>query len=137
MAFTRQVLSIPVDLAGLAGTGALNLVDSLSLGFKYAIESIRWLTTQTLTGSGGTQDFEIRAGATTGTVLATLTASLASHSAAGATAVAAVAAAQDGASYISADTGTFSIVRKSGGTAFTAGAGVLLVTIRQREQARR
>lgn len=136
-AFIRTQLCIPISAVSLAGTGAITIADQLPTGFKFSVESVRFLTTVLLVGAGGVQTFEVRKGATTGTLLASVAPAIATEATVGTHKVGEVAAAAESAAYVGSDAGTISIVRAAGGTAFSAGEGVLLINLRQRQQSRR
>jgi hypothetical protein len=115
----------------------MTLLDAFAPGYKFSVESVKFITRVGLVGAGGVQTFEVRKGGTTGTTLATVAPAIATQATIGQHATGVVGATNESSAYVGADTGTISITRASGGTAFSAGEGILLVTLRQRQQGRR
>lgn len=135
---TKETLLVVPSVTGiLDGTGALTLIDTrLADGFRQSLEKITYVSTVAHTGAGGTQTFKVRKGGATGTVIATITLTLAALQTSGGKSVQASVAVADEAIARFVDTDTLSFTRDSGGTAFTAGSGQFILTWRQRAQAR-
>lgn len=133
--FIRTVLPVRVPLTGvLDQAGAVTFVLSAVLGFKAELQGVRYIPDVTGAGAGATQALRVRKGNATGTILATVTPTLANHVMGGATLTGDVAAAQANDAKFG-DTDTFSIT-KDAGTVFSAAGGTLLLIFRQRPQAR-
>lgn len=133
--FIRTVQSFRIPLVGvLDQAGAITFVLSAVLGFKAELESLRFIPDVAGAGAGATQALSVRKGNASGTILATVTPTLANHVLGGPTLTASVAAAQANDAKFS-DTDTFSIT-KAAGTVFTGAGGTLLLVFRQRPQAR-
>lgn len=111
-----------------AGTGAVEIVTDLVPGFRLFVEKV-WAVVQVAgTGAGATRTFRVLKGAST--VVATRTLALADTTPVGAVVPFTVTPAN--AEIGDADTLTVDFA--SGGTAFTAGAVVLIIQYRTRAQ---
>lgn len=111
-----------------AGTGAAEPVTDYVAGFQYVIEKVTFVTQVAGTGASASRTFRVIKGAST--VVATVTLALADTATVGALKAFTVTSANADFS----DTDTLTVDFASGGTAFTAGAGVLLVQYRQQPQ---
>lgn len=135
--YQRSIIPVHVTGAALSGTGALNLINAMTPGFRFWIEKLVWVTTNTIAGAGGSQTFHVRKGGPTGTSVASVNPTVASQATMGTVLEDAVAAADEDAAHLGADTDTLSVTRDASGTSITGGDGILYVVIRQREQARK
>ena len=133
---TIPILVAPAVTGIGDGTGALTLVNTLVLGYTARVEKIRFISGSIATGSGATQTYKLRVGGATGTVVATLTLTLATVNAVGKYVEASVAAADSATARFNDLTG-LSLTRDSGGTAFTKLEGIFEVVVAQKPQARR
>jgi len=124
--FTRASTDIYFPLP--AGTGAVEIATDLVLGFAYTVEKAEFITQVAGTGASASRTFRVLKGAST--VAATRTLVLADTTPVGKSVAFTVTAAD--ASF--SDTDTLTVDFASGGTAFTAGAGVVRITYRQRNQ---
>jgi hypothetical protein len=106
------------------GTGAVEYVTDWTPGFSFVVEAVTWYTAVAGTGSGASRTFRVLKGAST--VVATATLALADTSDVGEAKAFAVTAADAEFS----DTDTLTVDFASGGTAFTAGAGNLVIRCR-------
>lgn len=137
-AFLRhEVVVLPVvSYVGVAdGNTAITILDTFKLGYRAAIEKLRFVSSSIATGAAATLSFELRKGGPTGTVIAQLDLALADVSAVGKFKEVAVAAASADTARLF-DTDGFSITRKATGTAFTKLEGAFSVVVRQMPQAR-
>lgn len=134
-AFVRTHLAIRIPLTGvLDQAGAVTLLLSHVINFKCFLERAIFLPDVTGAGAGATQALRIRKGNATGTILATVTPTLATHVLGGAGIVGAVAAADsETARFVDGDTLS---ITKDAGTVFSAGGGTLILEFRQRPQGR-
>lgn len=135
-AFQRHLVPVRIPLLGVLDTaGAVTFLASLSLGFIATLEKVIFVPDVTGAGAGATQGLRIRKGGAAGTILATVTATLANH-VMGAAGIAGSVAVADEPVARFADLDTISIT-KDAGTVFTAAGGTLLLQFRQRPQGRR
>ncbi len=133
----ERLLDVPAITGFLDGTGALTLIDSRTAdGYVQYLEAIVFISSTAFTGTSGTQTFKVRKGGATGTVIATITLTLADMQTSAPKFKRATVAAADEANARFNDTDTLSFTRDSGGTAFTAGAGAFHLIWRQRPQGR-
>ena len=134
-AFVRTHASVRIPLAGVLDVaGAVTFLLSFVVGYKVALERITYIPDVTGAGAGATQALNVRKGNATGTILATVTPTLANHVMGAAGLVGHVSAANDSiARFVDGD--TYSIT-KDAGTVFTAAGGTLRLTFRQRPQGR-
>jgi len=119
-----QVVSIPIQLTAMT-TAAADLVTNYTPGFAFEILDFSFAVTTLGTGAGASQVLNLEIGTTnvTGGVLTLL---LADATPLGkVTAATAITAANTGAA-----TDTISVEVAASGTVFTAGAGVLLIRLR-------
>lgn len=124
-----STLSIPIQLASMT-TSAADLVTAFTPGYKFKILGLSFATTTVSTGDGASQVLNLEIG-TTNLTGGALTLTLAGTDTLGElTAATAVTAANTGA----ADA-TISVEVAASGTVFTAGSGVLLVTIQNMDVA--
>lgn len=124
--FLRHFLSALANLP--AGTGAATLRAAFTPGFQLTVEKVRFITTVAGTGAGASRVVRLlKNGAT---VIATRTLVLADTAAIGQTVDFTVTAADA----TLRDTDTLTIDVAAGGTAFTAGQGIVEVQCRQRPQ---
>lgn len=131
----RTVIPVRVPLAGvLDQAGAITFLLSMVLPFKGVLERVTYVPDVTGAGAGATQALRVRKGNATGTILATVTPTLANHVLGGAGLVGTVAAA-DSETARFGDNDTFSIT-KDAGTVFSAAGGTLFLTFWQRPQAK-
>lgn len=134
-AFVRTHLTFRIPLVGVLDTaGAVTFLASFVVPFKAVLERLTFVPDVAGTGVGATCALQVRKGAAAGTVIATVTPTLALHVLGGPAIVETVAAADDETSKFK-DGDTLSIT-KAAGTVFTAGGGTLILTFRQRPQAR-
>lgn len=136
-AFQRHIVPVRIPLTGvLDQAGAVTFLLSCNLGFIATLESAKYIPDVAGAGAGATQALRIRKGNASGTILATVTPTLATHvlGGAGIAGVGVVAADEPSARF--GDTDTFSIT-KDAGTVFSAGGGTLWMVFRQRPQGRR
>lgn len=132
----RHVIPIRIPLVGvLDQAGAVTLLASLVVPFKAQLVSATYLPDVAGAGAGATQALRIRKGGATGTILATVTPTLALHVLGGPGIVGNVAATEASLAQF-VDNETLSIT-KDAGTVFSAAGGTLLLTFWQRPQARR
>lgn len=118
-----HTLSIPIQLAAMT-TSAADLVTNFTPGFKFKILAVDFVTTTLGTGSGASQTLNLEIG-TTNVTGGVVNPTLAGTDTLGElTAGTAVTAANTGSA-----SDTISVEVAASGTAFTAGAGVLLVRI--------
>ena len=132
--WVRSVITIPIEAAQLAGTGLLPVVTSWVPGFKFRVQSMSFVAKTTLVGAGGAQAFVLRKGGAAGTAIVAVSALIANDGV-GEFAQTDVAAADMDDAYFRSDSDTLTINRTASGTAFSAGAGELLVVIMVRAQA--
>jgi hypothetical protein len=134
--FTRIERSFRLPLVGFFDqAGAVTFLLSFVLGYRAEVERAWFVPDVTGAGAGASQAIRIRKGNATGTILATITATLANHVMGGpGLDSGAVTAANELASQLS-DTDTISIT-KDAGTVFSAAGGTLHVIFRQKPQAR-
>jgi len=113
-----------------AGTSAGDVVTAFVPGFKFKLLALDFITSVAGVGSSASQVFNLEIG-TTNVTAGTLTLTEASTATVGAlTAGAAITGANTGTA-----SDTFSVEMAASGTAFTAGAGTLLVTIQNMDTA--
>lgn len=116
-------LSIPIQLASMT-TSAADLVTAFTPGYKFKILGLSFATTTVSTGDGASQVLNLEIG-TTNLTGGALTLTLAGTDTLGElTAATAVTAANTGSA-----SDTISLEVAASGTVFTAGEGVLVVTI--------
>lgn len=123
---TRHQLPVYVPLP--AGTTAAEIVTDWVGGFTYTLESAKAYVAVAGAGAGATRTFRVLKGAST--VVATGAATEAGTATLGAEIVLTVTAANATFS----DTDTLTVDFDAGGTAFTAGALNLVLTVRQDSQ---
>lgn len=133
--FVRTTLAFGIPLAGvLNASGAVTFLLSFVVPFKASLERVTFIPEVAGAGAGATQALKVRKGNATGTVLATVTPTLAAHvmGAAGITDTV-TAANEEAARFVDGDTLS---ITKDAGTVFSAAGGTLLLTFRQRPQSR-
>jgi hypothetical protein len=106
------------------GTGAAEIVTDWTAGFNFVVEAVSYYTAVAGTGTSASRTFRVLKGAST--VVATATLALADTSDLGEAKAFTVTAADAEFS----DTDTLTVDFASGGTAFTAGAGNLVIRCR-------
>jgi hypothetical protein len=122
-----QQISFPANLAAgpPAGTSAADMVTAFVPGYRFELVALDFVTSIAGTGAGASQVYNLEIG-TTNVTGGTCTVTLASTSAVGElTAGAAITALATGSA-----TDTISIEQAASGTAFTAGQGSFVVTLR-------
>jgi hypothetical protein len=131
----RTSLSFTIPLAGVLNTaGAVTVLLSYVVTFKGWLERIEFIPEATGAGAGATQALKVRKGNATGTVLATVTPTLANHVFGAAGLVANVAAADaETAKFVDGDTLS---VTKDAGTVFSAAGGTLRLIFWQKPQSK-
>lgn len=118
-----QKLFFPHTFIG--GTAAVEPVTTHTLGFKFKILSWVFVTEVLLVGAGGSRVANMEINSTdVGTVASTITIPIANAVVGTITAGTAVSGANTGTA-----SDTFSIEIAAGGTAFTAGSGVFVITV--------
>lgn len=122
----RGYLNIYVPLP--AGTTAAEIVTDLVAGFKFTVEAVSYFAAVAATGAGASRTFRVLKGAST--VVASRTLLLAEADTLGEQAALTVVPAD--ATFLDGDVLTVDFA--SGGTAFTAGAGNLVIRYRTRMQ---
>jgi hypothetical protein len=134
-AFVRTTLAFRIPLTGvLDQAGAITYLLSFVMPFKAVLERVTYIPDVAGAGAGATQAISVRKGNASGTVLATVTPTLALHVMGAAGIVATVAAAdEDKARFVDGDTLS---ITKAAGTVFSAAGGTLILTFRQRPQAK-
>ncbi len=124
-----MIVSFPVHFASMT-TGAVNLVNAYTPGFNFKVVGATLAVTNVGTGSGATQTINLEIGSTAvtgGVINPTLSTC--------GTVGALVAGTSVTAANVGTNTSTFSIQAASGGTVFTAGDGVILVTLQNLDTA--
>lgn len=111
-----------------AGTGAAEPVTDYVAGFQYVVEKVTYITQVAGTGASASRTFRVVKGAST--VVATATIVLADTDVVGEQKAFTVTAANADFS----DTDLLTVDFTAGGTAFTAGAGVIVIQYRQQPQ---
>lgn len=135
-AFVRTHKEFHLGLVGVGdAAGAVSFLVDYVMPYKAALERVTFTPSTAGAGAGASQVFKVRKGGATGTVIATITLTLANTAIGGAGVVATVAAADDRTATFK-DGDTLSITKDAGGTAFTTFDGILSLTFRQRPQAR-
>jgi len=134
-AFVRTTLDFRIPLTGvLDQAGAITYLLSYVIPFKAVLERVAYIPDVTGAGASATQAISVRKGNATGTILATVTPTLALHVMGAAGIVTPVAAATDeAAKFVDGDTLS---ITKAAGTVFSAAGGTLQLTFRQRPQGR-
>lgn len=134
-AFVRTNMTIRIPLVGvLDQAGAVTVLLSHVIRFKCFLERATFLPDVAGAGAGATQALRVRKGNAAGTILATVTPTLANHVLGGAGIEGAVAAVDSEiARFVDGDTLS---ITKDAGTVFTAAGGTLELTFRQRPQGR-
>lgn len=119
-----QTVAIPIQLASMT-TSAADLVTNYVPGYAFELLSLEFITTTIGTGTSASQVLNLEIGTTnvTGGVLTLLLAD--TNTLGKKTAATAITAANTGTA-----TDTLSVEVAAGGTVFTAGAGILLVKLR-------
>lgn len=131
----RTVLPVRIPLTGvLDQAGAITYLLSYVMPFKANLERIVYVPDVAGAGAGATQAISVRKGNAAGTILATVTPTLATHVMGAAGLVGLVAAAQAGDARFN-DGDTLSIT-KAAGTVFSAAGGTLFLVFFQRPQAK-
>ena len=134
-AFVRTTIDFRIPLTGVLDTaGAVTYLLSYVVPFKAVLERVTYIPDVTGAGAGATQAISVRKGNASGTILATVTPTLANHVLGAAGLATAVAAATDETAKF-VDNDTLSIT-KAAGTVFSAAGGTLQLTFRQRPQGR-
>lgn len=129
--FTRTQHGIYIPLP--AGTTAAEIVTDWVAGYEFLVEKVRAFVAIAGTGAGATRTLRVLKGAST--VVATATVTLASTDTLGEEQTFTVT--DDDATNLFTDTDVLTVDFPNGGTAFTAGALNLLLTLRTEPQARR
>ncbi len=127
-----QQIAFHLDLAAgpMAGTSAADVVSLFVPGYKFKLLALDFVTSIAGTGSSSTQTLNLEIG-TTNVTLGTLVITLASTNVVGElTAGAAITGNNEGSA-----SDTISVEVAVSGTAFTAGKGVLIVTIQNMDMA--
>ena len=136
--WVRQVIRFTVPFTTfLSTTGQVNFELSKLHGFAFEIEKIEILPTTIGTGAGATRVINVRKGSATGTVVATVTATLANQGVLGVVTVGTVTTAGDVNKFSDQGAAPDALTIEfptAGSVVFTAGGLELLVTIRQRNQ---
>lgn len=136
-AVVRVVLPIRLPLTGFLDTaGAVSFLVSVPVPYGVTFESMRFIPDVAGAGAGASQVISLRKGNATGTVIDTITLTLANHVLGGAgVASTGVTAANDATAKLRpAD--TFSVTKNAGGTVFSAAGGTLWLIGRQHPQSR-
>ena len=129
------ILAVRIPLVGvLDQAGAVTFLLSHVIPFKVQIERLVYVPDVAGAGAGATQAISVRKGNASGTILATVTPTLANHVLGGAGLVGTVAAADSDTARL-VDNDTISIT-KAAGTVFSAGGGTLYILGWQRPQAK-
>ena len=132
--FIRVPLTFRLPLTGVANqAGAVTFVNGFSVGFWASLERAFLQVVAAGAGAGATQTFRVRKGGPTGTIIATITATLANQTL-GASIEATVT--ETNTSEISPND-TISITKDAGGTVFTTFDANLVLVFRQAPQTRR
>ena len=76
-AFRREIRDVPIGF--LASVAQLNLVLSTAIDFAFELVAVRLVTTVVGTGAGATRLINIRKGSATGTIVGSVTATLANQ----------------------------------------------------------
>jgi hypothetical protein len=122
----RSTLNVYIPIP--SGTSAAEIITDWVAGFGYTVESVKAYVAVAGTGSGATRTLRVIKGAST--VVASGTVTLAGTDTLGEQTALSVTAANAEFS----DTDTLTVDFASGGTAFTAGALNLVITLRQKPQ---
>jgi hypothetical protein len=131
--YSRSTLALTIPFTGFLSVATqVNLVLSKLLGFKAELEKVELVTTVVGTGAGATRLINIRKGSATGTVVGTITPTLANQGVLGVVLTGAVVTAGAANKFDDADTVTVEL--PAAGTAFSAGGGDLILTFRQLHQ---
>lgn len=129
--YVRQHLAITVPFTGfLSVATAANLMLSKTLGFAAELEKVEFVTTVVGTGTSASRTINVRKGSATGTLCGTLNPTLANQGTLGAV-LAGTVTTTAGANLFG-DSDTLTIEFPASGTAFTAGGGDLILTLRVR-----
>lgn len=117
-------------------TGAVNIITSLTLGFRFTLERFGFITTTVAGASAGSQVFKVRKGGASGTVLITLTLAYTSADTLGEVATEASPGSGITVEQLTfGDSDTLSVTRDSGGTDYTTKPeGLFYIRFRQRLQ---
>lgn len=124
--YNRQTITVPVAILSLQGTAAAVLT-SWTPGFAFEVEKVDYLVKVAHTGSNATRAFTLKRGAT---AVAVITPTVAATGTVGAV-VAQTSLTPSVARFSSTDAMTIDFAT---GTAFTAGEGSLLITVRLKAQ---
>lgn len=132
--FIRIPMSFRIPLTGVANqAGAVTFVDSFPIGFWASLERAFFQVAAAGAGAGATQTFRVRKGGATGTILATITATLANQTLG---AVIAATVTETNTSELRPND-TITITKDAGGTVFTTFDANLVLVFRQAPQTRR
>lgn len=132
----RTHMSFRLPLTGFLDTaGAVTYLLSHVINYKAQLERVVFIPDVAGAGAAASQVIKVRKGNASGTVLATVTLTLATHVMGAAGITGAVAAADSEAAKF-VDNDTLSITKDAGGTVFSAGGGTLRLTFFQKPQAK-
>lgn len=126
--FTRTPFNFYIPLP--TGTGAVEPITDIVPGFNFIVEKVTMVTAVAYTGASASRTFRILKGAST--VAATRTLVLADGATVGQKVEFTVSTTV--ADTVFGDADTLSVDFVAGGTAFTAGAGNLIITVRELAQ---
>lgn len=133
--FVRTMLPFRIPLTGvLDQAGAVTYLLNFVPGFRGEIEKVWYIPDVAGAGAGATQQLSVRKGNASGTIVAFVTPTLATHVMGGAGIAGSVSAANDETAKFR-DTDTLSITKEAG-TVFSAAGGTLWIQFRQKPQAR-
>ena len=133
--FVRVDRSFRIPLTGvLDQAGAITFLDSYVVTCRCALERVTFIPDVAGAGAGATCALQVRKGAAAGSVIASVTPTLALHVLGGPGIAADVTAANDQLATFK-DGDTLSIT-KAAGTAFSGAGGTLVLTFRMKPQAR-
>lgn len=127
---TRTIVAITVPQAALAGATGATLAVCQSLGFQFDLESAQYVATVAHAGAGATQTIRIRKGNATGVTAASVALTVGDLGTMGNSK--AIPVTKGNASFSDAD--TLSVTIDTGGVAFTAAGGELILVLRERPQ---
>lgn len=134
---SRQHLAITVPFTGFLSVATqANLILSKALGFKAELEKVELVTTVVGTGAGASRVINVRKGNASGTIIGTLTATLANQGTLGAVLVGTVTSTGTPPVNNLDDPDTLTIELPAGGTVFATGGGELILTFRVPAQKR-
>lgn len=135
--FTRNVLELTIPVATyLNGVGQVNLILSKLLGYTALLEKVEIIPTTVGTGAGASRVINVRKGSASGTIIGTVTATLANQGVLGVVTVGTVTTAGE-ANRLN-DQGVLpdalTVELPAGGTVFATGGINLILTFRQLAQ---